>query len=75
MEQSPSSENYQFLGSREIPRVSWTPKVHYRIHKCPPPVLILSQINADHNPTSYFYEINLFLSSHLRLCLPTGLFP
>jgi hypothetical protein len=51
------------------------PRVHYRTHTCPPPVSILSQPNPVHSPTSYFVKIHLILSSHLRLGLPSGLFP
>ena len=38
MMQSPSWEANWFAASQEIPRISRNPKVHYRIHKRPPPV-------------------------------------
>jgi hypothetical protein len=64
MHQSPSWESNRVSASQEIPLILWNPKVHYRSHKCPPPVPILSQLDTVHNPTSHFLKI------HLSIILP-----
>jgi hypothetical protein len=76
MEQSPSGEANSFAASQEIPRILCNPKVHYRIHKCPPPVCILNQINPVYTlPHTTSWRSILILSSHLCIGLPSGLFP
>jgi hypothetical protein len=51
------------------------PKVHYHIHKCLPPVSILSQLDLVHPPISHILKSILLLFFNLGLGLPSYLFP
>ena len=42
---------------KKFPAFYGTPKVHYRNHKSPPPVPVLSQINPVHASASHYLKI------------------
>jgi len=65
IEQSSSWETNRFSASQEIPRILWNLQIHYRSHKGPPPVPILSQLDPVHTPTSQFLKI------HLNIIIPS----
>ena len=58
-----------FTANQEIPRILCNPKVHYRTHKRPPPVPILSQLHPVPTTPSHF------LKTHHVLVSPVVSFP
>ena len=62
---SPSLEPNRFSATQEIPRILCNPKFQYLIHKSPPPVLTLSQLDPINAPTSHFVK------NHHNIILPS----
>jgi hypothetical protein len=75
LEQSSSWEANGSSATQQILRILCNPKVHYRFHKSPPPVPILSQIDPVDAPHPTSRRSILILSSHLLLGVPSDLLP
>jgi hypothetical protein len=60
------------VATHEFPNNLWNPKVHYRVHKIPQLVSVLSQISPYHLILTL--RSILILSTHLCRVLPSGLF-
>ena len=57
MKQSRFWEANRFSVSEEIPRILRNTKVHYRIHKSPPPVPMPSHSNPAHLHPIYWWSV------------------
>jgi hypothetical protein len=64
MGHSPPSEADSRSGGQDIPHLFWNTKVYYRVHKSPPLIPLLSQMNPVHNLTLSFFNI------HFNIILP-----
>jgi hypothetical protein len=75
MKLNPSWEAANCSATQEVLSTSRNPKVHYRAHKDPPLVPILSQIDSVNTIPSYLSQINFNVVHPPTSCLSSGLFP
>jgi hypothetical protein len=78
MELSPSWEAVRRSATEEFPKILllWDQKIHYRVHRKPPLVSLLRQVNQSIAPSPIFsLRSILILSYNLRAGFHNGLFP
>ena len=66
-EKNPTWQANRSSASQEIPDIVWNLKVHHRVHKSPPRVPILSQINPVHVPSLPPSQYHFTRARHLSL--------
>jgi hypothetical protein len=67
MELSPSRETTSCVAAQELPNILSNPKVYYRDHNRP--------LDPYPEPDQFSPYLSILLSTHLRISLPSGLFP